>query len=445
MMRVLQVTLALAVCATLGIQAALAREAHRDATTVLAVMPHHAPLPEPVVRDSDIAFYRKRANQDPSGAMDLARLARLYLQRARETGDYGDVLRADSAARVSLRNRSAHNVAATQALAASLLTEHRFSEALDLQRSLVESDPARISYRAAYGEMAFELGRYDLAHTTFDSLYQHTRDLSVAPRLARWEEIEGHTDVARHLLHVAIGDAKQRPDLPREQMAWFWLRAGDLELRAGRADVAGHDYAEGLAIHPDDYRLLAAMAHRDAVLQDWKGAIDAGERAIVVNLDPATLGVLSDAYAARGDTTRAADYAHAMEVSVSRQPGAYHRAWSLFLLDHNRRVNEVLGKARRELETRRDIYGWDVLAWALFRHGDMAESQRAAAHALSQGTQDAMLFYHAGMIERALGHNDRARTYLDRALSINSRFDPFHPDSARDALRDLPASVTTSR
>jgi tetratricopeptide (TPR) repeat protein len=430
--------MAIGACATLAtLWGQVAYAGYRHRTTVLMEMPRRPALGEAAVRDSDIAFYERRVKRDPSGAMDLARLARLYLQRSRETGDYGDVLRADSAARASMHNRSAHNAAAAQILAASLLSQHRFAEALVVQRDLVASDPTRISYRAAYGEIAFELGRYDAARATFDSLRSRSNDLAVAPRLARWEEIEGRTSLARHLLRVAREEALKRPDLPREQMAWFWLRAGDLELRAGRADVAQHDYADGLAAQPDDYRVLAAVAHLDAVRHDWRGAIDAGERAIVVNLDPATLGVLSDAYGALGDTPKAADYAHAMEVAVSRQPGSYHRAWSLFLLDHGRRVGEVLKKARVELETRRDIYGWDVLAWALYRNGRIAEAEQAAAIALGQGTQDALLYYHAGMIEHEAGRADTARLYLSRALALNPMFDPTHPDSARIVLKAI--------
>ena len=440
-MRIMQVIVVLTVCATLGLRAASAYDNHR--TVVVQVMPRRAPLPEATVRDSDIAFYQTRVRRDPTGAMDLAKLGRLYLQRARETGSYSDVLRADSAARASMRNRTVHNAIAPQILAASLLTQHRFAEALEIEGALVQSDPSRISYRAAYGEIAFELGRYDDARTTFDSLRSRERDLSVAPRLARWEEIEGHPGAARHLLHVALDEVRQRPDLPREQVAWFWLRAGDVELRAGRADVAAYDYARGLDAHSDDYRVLAAIAHLDAVRHDWKGAIRAGERAILANLDPATLGTLSDAYAALGDSGRAAEYARAMEVSVSQQPGSYHRAWSLFLLDHGRRVAEVLGKARRELETRRDIYGWDVMAWALYRNGRIGEAQRAMARALSQGTLDAMLFYHAGMIEHSASHETAAREYLERALSVNSLFDPTHPDSARAVLRAIAAADAT--
>ncbi len=430
---------AVLVTVVVGVGVAITGHAATGGTTVVKEWPRHSPLSEPQIRDSDIVFYRARVRRDPTGAMDLARLARLYMQRGRETGDYGDVVRAESAARTSLHNRTAHNAAAAQVLAASLLSEHRFSEALEVEHDLLLSDPTRIGYRAAYGEIAFELGRYDDARAAFDSLRSRAQDLSVAPRLARWEEIEGRTAEARHWLRVTRDESLRRPDLPREQVAWIWLRSGDLELRAGHPDIAAVDYQQGLAAHPDDYRVLAAIAHLDAVRHEWRAAIAAGERSIVSNLDPATLGTLSDAFAALGDTANASEFARVMEVAVSKQPGSYHRAWSLFLLDHGRRVPEVLVKARAELATRHDIYGWDVMAWALYRSGRVGDAESAMTHALAEGTQDAMLFYHAGMIELAAGHRDVARTDLKRALAINPYFHPSQPDSARAVLRALGA------
>src|SRR2546422_7818412 len=44
-------------------------------------------------RDADIAFYVRRVAADPIGAADRSRLAGLYMQRARETADFGDYRR----------------------------------------------------------------------------------------------------------------------------------------------------------------------------------------------------------------------------------------------------------------------------------------------------------------------------------------------------------------
>src|SRR5580698_658790 len=109
---------------------------------------------EAEIRDLDIQFYEARARRDPTGAMDLARVAQLYLVRSRESGNYEDVLAAEHAARRSLRNRISRNAMAAQVLASSLLSEHRFAEALGVSRSLQSLDPDRLSYRAMSGEIA---------------------------------------------------------------------------------------------------------------------------------------------------------------------------------------------------------------------------------------------------------------------------------------------------
>src|SRR5207302_622345 len=82
-------------------------------------------------------------------------------------------------------------------------------------------------------------------------------------------------------------------------------------------------------------------------------------------------------------SAHAAEYARAMKVAVLGQPGQWHRAWSLFLLDHGRRVPEVLAHVTKELETRRDIYGYDLLAWALHKSGRDGAARIAMARALA--------------------------------------------------------------
>ena len=390
------------------------------------------------LRNHDIVFYEQRAARDPESASDRARLAGLYLQRARETTDDRDYVRAEDAARASLALRTGRNGTAFVTLASALLAQHRFAEARAVARQLVAGEPAVASYRALLGETCLELGDYNCARAAFDSIDRAGRaSLSVAPRLARWAEVRGDTARARYLVRRARAVADSLPGLPREQVAWFHLRAGSLELRQGRPDRADAEFRAGLAVIPGDHRLLAAMAHLAAVRNRWREAIRYGDSAIAVALDPATLGVIADAYAALGDTARAAEYARTMEVAAGQQAGAYHRAWSLYLLDHGRRIPEVLAATQADVAGRPDVYGYDLLAWALYKQGRVPEARRAMASALAQGTQDAMLFYHAGMIERAARQPGRARMFLEKALAVSDAFAPMHPATARAVLDSL--------
>jgi len=353
---------------------------------------------ERVALDQDIAFFEKRVAADLIGAADRGRLAALYLQRGRETGDFADYRRAEDLARRSLALRIAHNAGTYVVLASALLAQHRFTEALAAARALNARDPGVPSNEALLAEIELELGSYDAARVLFDSLGRTPHDLAIAPRLARWAELTGRTDVARRLLERALADARASRELPREQLAWFYLRVGDFNLRHRLFAEADYALHAGLTVFPGDYRLLAALARLEAARGHWQRAIAYGQDAIAAVPDPATFGVISDAYTALDDTLNAAQYAKAMEVAVLGQPGQWHRAWSLFLLDHNRRVPEVLARVQAELATRRDVYGYDLLAWALHRAHRDREARVAMTHALALGTDDPQLRAHAAAI-----------------------------------------------
>ncbi|MES2179122.1 MAG: tetratricopeptide repeat protein [Gemmatimonadota bacterium] len=357
---------------------------------------------EAEIRELDIAYFSERARRDPTGALDLARLSALYLARGRETGNPRDAILAEESARRSLRNRRERNDAAVQVLVSALLAQHRFTEALPLAKGQRDEDPTNPALRAVVGDIEMELGQYDAARESFAGIHAALGDPAVAPRLARWAEIQGNTERARTLLHAALTTVLRSPEVPREQVAWFWLRVGDVELRAQKYAAADSAYRAGLAAHPDDYRLLSAVARSAELQQNWRRAITFGEKAIGITLDPTTLGVLSTAYAAIGDTGRSEEYARALDVAVLQQPGAYHRAWSLFLLDREEHVARVLSKVRAELKTRKDVYAYDLLAWALHRQGRDREAKEAMTVALAQGTKDAQLDFHAAEIERSL-------------------------------------------
>ncbi len=356
-------------------------------------------------RDQDVAFFSRRVARDPIGAADRSRLAALYLQRARETADYTDYRRAERLARRSLALRVGHNENTYALLANALLAQHRFTEAYAAARALDRRAPGVASHRALLAEIALELGRYDEARVLFDSLWSARHELAVAPRLARWAELTGHVELARRLLAGALALAETRHDLPPEQLAWFHLRVGDLALRTGwgeRLDEAEFAFRRGLAVFPGDYRLLAGFARLEAARGNWHRAIDYGDSAVATVPDPATFGLISDAYEHLGDGRAAAEYAHAMEIAVLGQPGQWHRAWSLYLLDHDRRVPEVLARVQDELRTRCDVYGYDLLAWALHKSHRDREARDAMDHALALGTLDPQLRQHAAAIDSAL-------------------------------------------
>jgi tetratricopeptide (TPR) repeat protein len=355
---------------------------------------------ETEIRERDIGFYERRVGEDSLGAIDRSKLAGLYMQRARVSGSMSDYDRAEALARRSLVLRTDRNEATFGILVGALLARHAFAEALIVARRAVMADSLSPANLALAGEVELETGDYEAANRHFSSVRFDGRDFSVGARLARWRELTGRSDAARRLLRHAIRQVDERDDLSRETVAWFHYRLGELELRLGNLDTAAASYQRGLRIFPGDHRILGGLARLSAARGEWSEAVEYGSRAIAIQLDPATLGTMSEAYAALGDTAQAAQFAKAMAVSALKQPGPIHRAWGLFLLDHGtpRDAARVLARARDELRTRKDVYGYDLLAWALHRRGRNVEARAAMERALSQHTEDPLLQRHAAII-----------------------------------------------
>jgi len=409
----------------------------------------HGPLPlaaqtEPfsedgAIRDRDIAFFERRVMADTMGAADLAQLASLYLQRAREAGDVADYGRAEDASLRSLGLRSNRNDRALLVHASSLLALHRFPEALAAATRLCEGS-GRPSHCALLGEIQLEMGDYPAAHATFDALSLHRASLGVAPRIARWLEVAGRTPEAIDLLRGVRDAAMERTDLPREQVAWFHLRAGDIALRNGRLEEAERAFRQGLEVEPADVRLLAGMARLSAVRGHWRRAIRFGS-ATGDRADIATLALIGDAHLALGEPDQAERYYRRAEEAAAENPEPFNRQWTMFRLDHDREIPATLALLRDEIAIRQDVYGWDQLAWALHRAGDYELAHQAMQQALRMGTRDAMLFFHAGVIERGLGNDSEAARHLRAALDINAHFHPTFPRWATAVLDSVKAGL----
>ncbi len=376
----------------------------RSATATISSLPlttiSTAPYNEVEIRDKDIDFYSRRVLEDPSGATDRFSLAGLLFTRSRTTGSTVDLDRAEALVRESINERTQRNYQSFELLASLLMAKHKFADARAVAIRVDSIDPATPSHLALLGEIELELGDYDAAASHFGAIQYDGRNFTVSARLARWNELTGHLDVARALLQRAIVAVDKRDDLPAEQVAWFHYRLGELEMRAGNLRAADSAFHIGLARHPDDIRVLGGLSRAALARGSWKESVDYGELATAIQLDPATLGTVSRAYAALGDTAQAASYARAMSVSALKQPGVIHRAWGLFILDHGNATDraDVLRRARLELRDRKDVYGHDLLAWALFKDGQVPAARKEMSLAMAQHTEDVMLAEHARTI-----------------------------------------------
>lgn len=376
--------------------------------------------------------------ENPRGASEYSILAAAYLQKCRETGDIDNAIRAEQAARHSLAIRTRYNYAAYDNLALSLLTQHRFAEAERLveRPAMVAPDDLQAAYLRA--ECLIELGEYENAKKILHGSGAKEDNAFANTLRARLQILDGNPSSAYYLLQRAQRQADNNIDMQAANVAWFHMRSGDCLASMGRDVEAEQAYNEALALFPGDYRTLTALCRQAAGQGHWQKAIEWGQKAAAIVPAADTLALLYDAYNAIGDRSEAQNQLRLLETiaHLSRLQGViYDRQRALFYADHNRNLPEALTLARKEMRLRHDIYAYDTLAWTCFKNGRLAEARNAIDQAMRYNTQDALLFYHAGMIASAQGEALQGRTLLEHAIHINPYFHPTAPAQIKLLLK----------
>jgi tetratricopeptide (TPR) repeat protein len=115
---------------------------------------------------------------------------------------------------------------------------------------------------------------------------------------------------------------------------------------------------------------------------------------------------------------------------------------ALYTADHGRSedLRRAAEQARAQVAVRPSIVAWDVLAWTLYRSGDLDGAAAASKEALRLGTRSALMQFHAGMIAAARGDTEQAITFLESALELNPHFSVRYAPEARATLERLYAT-----
>jgi tetratricopeptide (TPR) repeat protein len=393
--------------------------------------------------DQTLRFLQSKVVADPDDAGAHNRLAGAYIRKARESGDITYYGLAEQTVQRSLHlvPQGPGAARANALLAVVQLARHQFREALASVRTALDQDPSEQTPQAIAGDALIELGEYDEAGRAYARLAGLEGPRRPDARVAYLKFLRGDTPGAIASMREAM--ARSAVAMPLgEPLAWTRTQLGHLLLSTN--DLAGAEgaYRDALAAMPGYHPALAGSAALQAARGKLADAATLYQKALAVVPLPEYAAALGDVYTRLGRTTDA-NKQYALVEYIGKlgaiNQTVYNRELALFYADHDRNLPQALELARKELEARRDIYTNDVLAWALYKNGQAREAQAAMNEALKLGTQDARLFFHAGMIHRALGEHDAARTALARALALNPRFHVLHAGAAASALAELRA------
>jgi tetratricopeptide (TPR) repeat protein len=414
------------------------RGADVDRTTVLGTDPAGSLEDHPVVLSGSlqqaIASLQARLQQIPQDADSWATLGLAYVQEARVTADPSYYPKAEGALRRSLQIEPSNNFVADTGMGALAAARHDFTGALSWGEQAREINPYNGNVYGVIGDAQVELGRYDDAFATFQHMVDVKPDLASYARASYARELQGDLASARDDMQLAL-DAAGNP----EDRAFAASQLGDLAFNSGDPARAKFFYTEATVDAPEYMPPRAGLARVAWAGGDVAGAIEQFSDIVGAYPLPEYVIALGDLDTVAGrPRDAAAQYATVrVEERLFAAAGVdVDLELALFDADHGNPARAVR-EATEEWHRRHSILVADALGWSLYRDGRAAEALRYARFANQLGYRNALLKFHAGMIERATGHTAAAIRDLGLALEYNPHFSILYADTARRTLDAL--------
>jgi len=385
--------------------------------------------------DDEMLDYQQSVKNNPSDISLLNHLAYIYIRKVRQTVDF----RFNTSAEKLLQQAlviDPKNYDSWLYLSIVYMARHNFELARTTALKALSINDSGSGALGILGDACYELGLYDHAAESYDKMGDLLPGSPYYARAASYRNLMGDSRGAIEIMNEAF-EASDPRDL--EDHAWYLLQLGNFSFDSGKISGAERFYRQSLELYPASYNTLAGLAKVCFAQGKTDEAISLYKKAIAIVPMPDFVAGLGDIYLSLGRTADAEKQYALVEyiglISKINQE-IYNRQIALFYADHDRKLGEALKLVEGEIQIRKDIYGYDALAWCLYKNGKIPEAMEAMTRALKLGTKDAKLFFHAGMIYQK-SKPASARKYLRAALNTNPSFHPIFSNEARETLRQL--------
>jgi tetratricopeptide (TPR) repeat protein len=385
--------------------------------------------------DERIAALSKQSAARPSDLHTQNLLAKAYIQKMRETVDFGYL---DRASRIvdDVIARDASNFEAVRLRSEIGMERHEFQRVAEYSEEITKLAPNDPWSWGMLGDASMELARYPQAKQAYEKMLALRPDLSSYNRVAYYQFVMGHAEVAIGLMRNAISGGSDSP----ENTAWCLADLGSMQFKVGKLKDAEASFRQALAEFPNYYPAFAGLGRIHAAQDKFDLAIENYKKAQAAVPMPEYAAALDAIYARLGKPAEAKKQRDLIDV-IEKMGRAgnekTNRNLALIFADEDRDLDRALELVQNEIAVRPDVYTNDALAWVLYKLKKYEAADAASRKAVGLGTPEPMFYFHAGTVALALGRKQEARADLEKALALNPAFDVVHAAAARETLRAL--------
>jgi tetratricopeptide (TPR) repeat protein len=371
------------------------------------------------------------APTDPRGHTALGAA---YLTRIGETEDPGLYDEAERSFNTAL-SLAPNDFEATAGLAELELSRHHFQRGLALALRAREINPSVARVDGAIVDGQIELGRYAAAERTLARYANRQPEVASYSRISYYRELLG--DPAGAL--SAMGLAASAAGGNSKQADFAQTLIGRLLFERGEYARAERVWRGVLARSPGAPDAMLGLAAVEAGRGDLNSAVER-HRAVFESIPaPDHAVLLGEALEAAGDQEGAAA-AYREAASAFERLGAAgvntSTELAVFEADHGS-AGRAVEAGRRAWRLTPSVRAADAYSWALSAAGRERAALRFSREAMRLGSFDPLFLYHAGIVSKRSGDEDRARRLLGELLGQSPRFSPLFGPRAEAAFQAL--------
>lgn len=366
--------------------------------------------------DNEIAQQQALIRRSSPSAAALERLGWIFVKKARLTFDPSYYNLAEQCA-ACMEATGAQGPDALLLRAHALQSLHRFKEAETVASQLTNTRERPFDY-GVLGDVLIDEGKVREGAAAYQKMIDLRPDLQSYARAAHVRWLTGDLNGAIELMKLAISGSSSNDG---EAAAWAYTRLALYQLQQAAAKQALQSTDAALTLQSNYAPAMLARGRILLALRRPAEAVVEFQHAAKLNPLPEYQWALADALALTGDRERAREVeSQIVERGGSEDP----RGLSLYLATRGENTELAVQLAQQELNNRGDVFTHDALAWALAVAGHTTEAQPHIMQALSEGTVDARLLLHAGIIAALNNDTTHAKQWLQRASVIQQMLWP---------------------
>ena len=387
--------------------------------------------------DEDILFWSNRLTAKTDDHIAKTKLASLYSKRFQYSGNINDVLKSDSLFTVANQLQKHFSSGIYRSLAANCVTQHRFQQADKyLDTALQMGDDKYLTALQRF-DVKLELGQYKQAEQLLNSLPQKN-NFDYYTRAAKLEDHKGNAAASIRFMEQAYADVTESKN--EHLLLWVKTNLADMYGHNNRVAEAYKLYNEVLATDPAYYHAWKGIAWI-AFSQDKNTRLAKNILYWLQAHHPIPdYDLMLSEIAAYENDHQEKNIRLALFIDQVTQPiygDMYNKYLFAIMSDERNDAANALQIARKEILNRPTPQSYDLLAWSLYKNGQINEAARIANDRIINKTFEPDALYHIGVIYKQAGNKKMAKRYLNEALESSFELGPLVTNEIKEELKTL--------